>query len=436
MSNLRTVFCNARLIDPASGLDAKGGLLVENGKIADIGPRLFGDVDRGDPEVIDCKGLVLAPGLVDMRVFTGEPGSEHRETLESASRAAAAGGVTTIVVMPNTDPVIDEPSLVDFIRRRAQATACVNVAPMAALTRHLAGQVMTEVGLLMEAGAVAFTDGDRTIANTRVLRRALAYASTFGALVVGHAEDPDLSEGAAMNEGEYATRLGLPAAPAAAEAMIVERDIRLVELTGARYHFGQISCRASLQAIVEAKRRGLPITCGVAAHHLALNELDVGSYYTFMKIKPPLRSEEDRAAMAEGVASGDIDVIVSSHDPQAADTKRQPFAQAAFGAVGLETLLPVALGVHHNRSASLPHVLKSLTATPASILGLNAGTLSKGAPADLALIDPDAPIVVDPDKLHSRARNTPFDGRKFQGHAVMTFVGGECVFDQSVEAKK
>jgi len=436
MSNRRTVFCNARLIDPASGLDAKGGLLVENGKIADIGPRLFADAERNDPETIDCKGLILAPGLIDMRVFTGEPGSEHRETLESASRAAAAGGVTTIVVMPNTDPVIDEPSLVDFIRRRAAATARVNVAPMAALTRHLAGETMTEIGLLMEAGAVAFTDGDRTIANTRVLRRALAYASTFGALVVGHAEDPDLTEGASLTEGEYAMRLGLPAAPAAAEAMIVERDIRLVELTGVRYHFGQISCRASLEAIAAAKRRGLPITCGVAAHHLALNELDVGSYYTFMKVKPPLRSEADRAAMVEGVASGAIDVIVSSHDPQAADTKRQPFAQAAFGAVGLETLLPVALGLYHNGHADLAHVLKALTATPASILGLNAGTLAKGAPADLVLIDPDAPFVVDPDKLHSRARNTPFDGRKFQGHAVMTFVGGESVYDRSAEVRK
>ena len=291
MSNRRTVFCNARLIDPASGLDAKGGLLVENGKIADIGPRLFSDAERGDPETIDCKGLVLAPGLIDMRVFTGEPGSEHRETLESASRAAAAGGVTTIVVMPNTDPVIDEPSLVDFILRRAAATASVRVAPMAALTRHLAGEVMTEIGLLKEAGAVAFSDGDRTIANTRVLRRALAYASTFGALVVGHAEDPDLADGASVTEGEYAMRLGLPAAPAAAEAMIVERDIRLVELTGARYHFGQISCRASLDAIAAAKRRGLPITCGVAAHHLALNELDVG---------PLLHLHEGEAAAALG----------------------------------------------------------------------------------------------------------------------------------------
>jgi dihydroorotase len=435
MNNRRTVFCNARLVDPASGLDAKGGLLVENGRIADMGPRLFADIDRSDPEVIDCRGLVLAPGLIDMRVFTGEPGSEHRETLESASRAAVAGGVTTIIVMPNTDPVIDEPSLVDFIRRRALATAKVRVLPMAALTRHLAGEVMTEIGLLKEAGAVAFSDADRTIANSRVLRRALAYASTFGALVVGHAEDPELTKNTAVNEGEYAMRLGLPAAPALAETMIVERDIRLVELSGARYHFGQISCRASLEAIAAAKARGLPVTCGVSAHHLALNELDVGPYYTFMKVKPPLRSEADRAAMVEGVAQGIIDVIVSSHDPQAADTKRQPFAQAAFGAVGLETLLPVALGLFHDGHADLLHVLKALTAAPAAILGLEAGRLAKGAPADLVLLDPEMPFAVDPEKLHSRARNTPFEGRKFQGQAMLTFVGGECVFDRAAEGR-
>jgi dihydroorotase len=431
----RIAFANARLIDPASGLDAKGGLLVEDGRIADIGPRLFGDVDRTDPEVIDCKGLVLAPGLIDMRVFTGEPGSEHRETLESASRAAAAGGVTTMIVMPNTDPVIDEPSLVDFIQRRAAATAIVNVLPMAALTRGLAGETMTEIGLLKEAGAIAFTDGDRTVANARVMRRALAYANTFDALVVGHAEDPDLSADAAMNEGEFATRLGIPAAPAFAETIIVERDIRLVELTGARYHFGQISARASLDAIAEARQRGLPITCGVSAHHLALNELDVGSYYTFRKVKPPLRSEADRAAMAEGVAEGTIDVIVSSHNPQAADTKRQTFAQAAFGAAGLETLLPAALGLYHDGRASLSHVLATLTMTPARILGIKAGILAKGAHADLVLFDPDEPFVVDETKLHSRSKNTPFEGRKFQGRARMTFVAGECVFDRAKEKR-
>ena len=430
----RIAFRNARLIDPASGLDVKGGLLVENGRIADVGPRLFNDAEPNDPEVIDCKGLVLAPGLIDARVFTGEPGSEYRETLESASQAAAVGGITTIVVMPNTEPAIDEPSLVDFILRRAAATAKVRVAPMAALTKGFGGEVMTEIGLLQEAGAVAFTDGDRTISNARVLRRALAYANTFGALIVGHAEDTDLTDGAAVTEGEFAMRLGLPAAPSAAEAIIVERDIRLVEMTGARYHFGQISTRAALDAIAAAKERGVAVTCGVAAHHLALNELDVGSYLTFMKVKPPLRSEADRAAMVEGVASGLIDIVVSSHDPQAADTKRQTFAQAAFGAIGLETLLPVALGLHHDGRAHLSHVLKALTASPAKIFGLNAGTLAKGAPADLVLIDPDEPFTVRESELKSRARNTPFEGRRFHGRAVKTFVGGVCVFDRRAKA--
>jgi dihydroorotase len=434
MTGKRTAFLNARLVDPASRLDAPGALLVEDGKIRDSGPRLFHDGKPADAEIVDCKGLVLAPGLIDMRVFTGEPGSEHRETLASASRAAAAGGVTAIVVMPNTDPIIDEPSLVDFIKRRAAATASVRVLPMAALTRHLAGETMTEIGLLMEAGAIAFTDGDRTIASARVMRRALDYASTFGALVVGHAEDPELSAGTAMNEGEFATRLGIPAVPTVAETIIVERDIRLVELTGARYHIGQISCRASLDAVAEAKLRGVPITCGVSAHHLALNELDVGSYYTFRKVKPPLRSEADRAAMVEGVASGTIDVIVSSHDPQAADTKRQTFAQAAFGAIGLETLLPAALGIHHDGRATLLHLLATMTTAPARILGLDAGTLSKGAHADLVLFDPGIPFVVEADDLHSRARNTPFEGRKFQGRAQMTFVGGVCVFDRARDA--
>jgi dihydroorotase len=427
----RIAFRNARLIDPANGLDVKGGLLVENGKIADIGPRLFNDAEPSDPEVIDCRGLVLTPGLIDCRVFTGEPGSEHRETLATASEAAAAGGITTIVTMPNTNPVIDEPSLVDFIRRRAQATAKVHVAPMAALSHGLKGEVMTEIGLLKEAGAIAFTDGDRSIANARVMRRALAYAATFDALVVGHVEDPELVEGAAITESEFATRLGLPAAPALAEAIMVERDIRLVELTGARYHFGQISTRAALDAITAAKARGLPITCGVAAHHLLLNELDVGAYYTFRKVKPPLRSEADRAAMVEGVASGAIDVIVSSHEPQGADTKRQTFASAAFGAVGLETLLPATLGLYHDGQASLSHVLATLTSAPAKLLGLKSGTLAKGAPADLALIDADHPFVLDARMLHSRARNTAFEGRKFQGWAVKTFVNGVCVFSRN-----
>jgi dihydroorotase len=367
--------------------------------------------------------LVLAPGLIDMRVFAGE----GRESLETTSNAAAAGGVTTIVVMPNTDPVVDEPSLVDFIYRRAASAARVHVAQTAALTRKLAGETMTEIGLLMEAGAVAFTDGDKTVANAKVFLRALAYSSNFDALVIGHAEDPDLIADAAMNQSELAMRYGIPSAPSAAETIVVERDLRLVELTGARYHFGQISCRAALEAIVAAKARGLPVTCGVSAHHLALNDNDVGAYRTAMKVKPPLRAEADRAAMAEGVADGSIDVVVSSHDPQSADSKRQPFALASFGAVGLETLLPAALSVHHN-GAGLMQVIKALTLAPARILGLRSGRLAKGAPADLVLFDPDAPFVLDAKDLHSRARNTPFDGRKFQGRVKMTFVDGKMVF--------
>ncbi|MBV9331094.1 MAG: dihydroorotase [Alphaproteobacteria bacterium] len=436
MSGRRIAFRNARLVDPATGSDAKGDLLVENGRIADIGPSLFRDAEPGDPELIDCRGLVLAPGLIDMRVFTGEPGSEHRETLESASRAAAAGGITTIVMMPNTDPVIDEPSLVDFVRRRAGATACINVIPAAALTRQLAGTTMTEIGLLKEAGAIAFTDGDRTVANARVLRRALSYSRGFDALVLGHAEDPDLASEAAMTEGEFATRLGLSGAPSVAETIIVERDLRLVELTGARYHFGQVSSAASLEAISAARKRGLKVTCGVSAHHLCLNELDVGAYRTFMKVKPPLRSEADRMAMVEGLACGEIDVVVSSHDPQAADTKRQPFAQAEFGAAGLETLLPATLSLFHSGHAPLVVVLKCLTSAPREILGLEAGALAKGSPADLVLIDPDEPFVVTAEDLHSRSRNTPFEGRRMQGRARMTFVAGECVYDREAERRK
>jgi len=427
----RIAFKNARLIDPASGLDAKGGLLVENGRIADVGPRLFNDAEPHDPEVVDCRGLVLAPGLIDCRVFTGEPGAEHRESLESASAAAAAGGVTSMIVMPNTDPVIDEPSLVDFILRRAAATAKVRVLPCAALTKGLAGETMTEIGLLKEAGAIAFSDGDRSVANARVFRRALAYAATFDALVLSHVEDPELVKGASATEGEFATRLGLPAGPAIAEAMMVERDIRLVELTGARLHFAQISTGAALDAIAAAKARGLPVTCGVAAHHLTLNELDVGAYYTFRKVRPPLRSEADRAAMAEGVASGVIDVIVSSHEPQGADTKRQPFASAAAGTVGLETLLPAALTLLHDGRATLSQVLGAMTGVPARIFGLPAGRLAKGAPADLVLLDEDEPFVVAAEKLSSRAHNTAFDGRKFSGRAQKTYVGGECVFERA-----
>ena len=426
----RVAYVNARIVDPATNYDGPGALVTDGRLIGEWGPRLFADGVPSDIEKVDCKGLVLAPGLIDMRVFTGEPGAEHKETLASASQAAAAGGVTTMIVMPNTDPVIDDVALVDFIERRARDTALVHVHPMAALTKGLAGQLLTEIGLLSEAGAIAFTDGDRSVANARLLRRALSYAATFDALIVQHAEDPELSAGGAMNEGAMSTRLGLGGIPTIAETVVVERDMRLVGVTGARYHLAQCSCADTIEVIRAAKTKGLAVTAGVAAHHLALNELDVANYRTFFKTNPPLRAEADRLAMIEGVLDGTIDVIVSSHYPQAPENKRLPFGEAAFGAIGLETLLPVALKLHHEHDAALADLLRPLTIGPAEILRLPGGRLAKGAPADLVLIDPDIPFVLEAEQLRSRTRNTPFDGRKLQGLAMRTIVSGATVFER------
>jgi dihydroorotase len=419
---------NARLIDPASGLDQLGGILIADGRIADLGRHIAAGA-AGDAEIVDCGGRVLAPGLIDMMVFAGEPGLEHRETLATASRAAAAGGVTTIVCMPNTEPVIDDVALVDFILRRARDTALVNVHPMAAMTKGLLGQEMTEIGLLRDAGAIAFGNGKTSLANAKVMRNVLAYANDFGALIIHHLEDPTLSQDGIMNEGEVATRLGLRGVPSAAETIMLDRDIRLVELTGARYHAGQISCRASLDIIRTAKLMGLPVTCGVSINHLTLNENDIGPYRTFFKMKPPLRSEDDRRAMVEGVASGDIDVIVSAHDPRGAEGKRRPFAEAADGAVGLETLLGAALRLYHNGDVELSRLLRALSANPARLLKLDRGRLAKGAPADLALVELETPWVVEPDRLCSKSKNTPFDGARLEGRPVLTLVAGRPVYN-------
>jgi dihydroorotase len=423
-------FINARIVDPVSRLDRPGGVLIRDGRILDVGPHIEAGA-IGDADYIDCGGHVLAPGLIDMMVFTGEPGHEHRETLATASRAAAAGGVTTIVCMPNTDPVIDDVAIVDFILRRARDTALVHVHPMAAMTKGLRGEEMSEIGLLSEAGAVAFANGKASVANARVMRNVLAYAKDFGALVVHHLEDPTLSEGGVMNEGEIATRLGLRGMPTAAETIMLERDIRLVELTGGRYHAGQISCRASLDIIRTAKLMGLPVTCGVSINHLTLNENDIGPYRTFFKMKPPLRSEDDRRAMLEGVASGDIDVIVSAHDPRGAEGKRRPFAEAADGAVGLETMLGAALRLYHNGEVELPRLLQAMAANPAYLLGIGGGRLAKDAPADLVLIDVDTPWVVEPERLRSKSKNTPFDGARLEGRALLTVVAGRLVYDHA-----
>ena len=421
------IFLNARLIDPESGRDELGGLLVQDGLIADLGPHLRRNAPEG-AAVIDCQEHVLCPGLIDAQVFTGEPGQEHRETLKTASRAAAAGGVTTVVVMPDTSPVIDQVALVDFIQRRARDNAIVHVHTMAAMTRGLKGEEMTEIGLLKRAGAIAFTNGKSSIANTRVMRNVLNYAKDFGALVMHHCEDPYLCSKASMNSGEVATRLGLAGVPTVAETIVVERDVRLVEKTGGRYHSMTITCAESLEVIKSAKARGLDVTCGVSINHLTLNENDVTGYRTFFKVRPPLRHENDRKAMVAGIADGGIDIIVSSHDPQDVDVKRRPFQEAADGAAGLETLLPAALRLYHSGDVGLVALLKAMTLNPAKLLGLHSGRLRKGTIADMILVDLNEPWVVNKDLLRSRSKNSPFDEARLQGRVLRTVVAGETVY--------
>ncbi len=421
------VFINARLVDPGANRDEPGGLLVRNGLIADVGAHLRRNAPEG-AEVIDCRGNVLCPGLIDMQVFMGEPGYEHRETIRTAGEAAAAGGVTTIVVMPDTNPVIDQVALVDFIQRRARDNCVVNVLTCAALTKGLEGKEMTEIGLLRRTGAIAFSNGKSSISDTKVMRNALLYARDFEALICHLPEDRSLAAGSAMNSGAMSARLGLPAAHKMAEVIMLERDIRLVEMTGGRYHASTISCAESLAVVRAAKARKLPVTCGVSMHHLTLNETDIGSYRTFFKLRPPLRSEDDRAAMVRGVANGEIDVIVSSHDPQDSDVKRRPFAEAEPGAIGLETLLAAVLKLHHDESIDLGVLLRPLTVNPARLLGLPSGRLDKGAPADLTLFDVHMPWVVDRDQMKARSKNTPFDETTLHGRVLRTMVAGQTVY--------
>ena len=423
----RTAFINARLIDPANGLDAKGALLVEGERIADVGTALFRDGVPSGIETIDCKGQVLAPGLVDMRALVPEPGETHKESVASAAAAAVAGGVTTIVTLPNTNPVIDDVALVEFMIERGRETGLINLFPYAALTVGTKGEKLTEIGLLREAGAIAFTDGTRAIADPVLLRRALAYSTSWDALIIQHPEEPSLARGGQINDGEYATRLGLQGIPPCAEVMMIERDLHLVAMTGARYHAAHISTAMGIDAIRKAKARGMKITCDTSPHYFGLNETAVGNYRTFAKLSPPLRSEDDRKAAVEGLRDGTIDVIASDHNPQDPDSKRLPFAQAMAGAIGLETLLPITLELYHNKVLSLSAAIAKVTSAPARLLGLPAGTLTRGARADLVVIDPDRPWVIREDALASKSRNTLFDSRPVQGRCHRTVFGGRTV---------
>ncbi len=428
MSKKPLALLNARLIDPAAGTETQGGLLIMNGVIANLGGAVTRDSIPADAEIIDCAGDMVAPGLIDMRAFVGEPGAEHRETMASASAAAAAGGVTTMVAMPDTHPVVDDPAVVDFIKRRARDTARVRLLPSAAITKGLKGKEIAEIGLLLESGAVAFTDGLHSIRNAQVMRRAMTYGRDFDALIMHFAQDEDLAGSGVMNAGEFATRLGLGGIPVEAETIALDRDLRLVNMIKGRYHASLVSAAPSLEIIARAKDAGLKVTCATSINHLTLNENDIGAYRSFFKLSPPLRQETDRLAMVEALASGLIDVIVSDHNPQDVETKRLPFGEAAPGAIGLETILSAGLRLVHSGQLNLPRLLHALSTRPAEILGLPQGRLQKGAPADVIRFDPEEPYVLDPALLHSRSRNTPFDGARMEGKVKLTVVAGEVVW--------
>ncbi|MEZ5754891.1 MAG: dihydroorotase [Paracoccaceae bacterium] len=413
---------NARLIDPEAGTVTQGSVTLAKGVIA----ALNGPKPKGATE-IDCGGHHLAPGIVDIGVKIGEPGERHRESFRSAGLAAAAGGVTTIIARPDTNPAIDTPETLEFVTRRAAEASPVRIRHMAALTKGREGREMTEIGFLLDTGAIAFTDAFAVTSDAKVLSRAFTYARSLGALVIGHPQDPGLSKGAAATSGKFASLRGLPAVSPLAERMGLERDLALVEMTGVRYHADQITTARALPALERAKAAGLDVTAGTSIHHLTLNEIDLGDYRTFFKMTPPLRSEEDRLAMVEAVANGTIDTISSMHTPQDEESKRLPFEEAAPGAVALETLLPAAMRLYHAGHIDLPTLFRALSTNPAKRLGLPQGRMATGAPADLVLFDPDAPFLMDRFKLHSKSKNTPFDGQRMEGKVLATFVNGTRV---------
>ncbi|WP_226626117.1 dihydroorotase [Alloyangia pacifica] len=424
-----TLLYNARLIDPEAGTVSEGALLLSGGRIKAV----VTSVDEiatlaGQTEARDLGGAHVAPGIVDLGVKVGEPGERHKESFKTAGVAAAAGGVTTMVTRPDTAPAIDTPEVLEFIRRRANETAPVNVLPMAALTKGREGREMTELGFLLDAGAVAFTDCDHVVADTKVLSRAMSYARSLGALVMAHPQEPILSKGAAASSGKFASLRGLPAVSPMAERMGLDRDIALVEMTGVRYHADQITTARALPALERAKNNGFDVTAGISMHHLTLNEMDVADYRTFFKVKPPLRAEDDRQAVLEALRSGLIDVIGSFHTPQDEESKRLPFEEAASGAVGLETMLPVLLRLYHAGEVDLPTLFRGLSLNPSKRLGLDCGRLSAGAPADLVVFDADKPFILDRFKLQSKSKNTPFDGARLQGKVLQTLVAGTPVW--------
>ncbi|MGB9272735.1 MAG: dihydroorotase [Pseudolabrys sp.] len=423
------LLANARIVDPSRDLDIVGDLLIAEGTIREAKKGIGAAGVPEGTEVIDCRGKLVAPGLIDMRAFIGEPGEASRETLASASQAAAAGGVTTVICQPDTSPAIDNPATVDYVLRRARDNAIVHVHPMAAITKGLEGKEMTEIGLLKAAGAVAFTDGAKSVANAQVMRRALTYAGDFDAMIVHHTEDPNLIGDGVMNEGEFAARLGLLGIPKAAETVMFERDVRLVALAGGRYHAASVTCADTLEVLRAAKDAGLSITASASINHVTLNENDIGPYRTFLKLAPPLRMEDDRKALVEALRTGLVDVVMSDHNPQDVETKRLPFAEAAPGAIGLETMLTAGLRLVHSDEIDLMALLRAMSTRPAELLGLPGGTLKNGAPADVIVVDMDLPWVLNPNDLKSKCKNTPFDEARLTGRVIRTIVSGRTVYE-------
>ena len=423
---------NARIIDPKNQMDEIGGLIIDiNGKIKAVGKKVAnGNLPTG-AEKIDLKRQILIPGIVDMRVFVGEPGYEYKENFRTLSNAALSGGVTSVVSMPNTSPVIDNVSMVDFLKRRGRDKAKINIYPAASLTKNIEGKQMTEFGLLKRKGIIAFTDGLKTVQNPQVMSRIMNYAGESGALIMQHAEDNILSAGGLINEGEISTRLGLKGIPFLAEKIIVERDLSFLEEYHCRYHISQISSGKTLSTIKRAKEEGKIFSTGVSINNLSLNENDIGDFRTFLKLSPPLRTEQDRLSLINAIDEGLIEVIVSDHKPEDEESKRLTFAQAATGATGIETLLPLALELFHNDSLKLNKIIAPLTSNPAKILGIDKGSLQIGRDADLCVVDINKPWVVNKDELLSKSKNTPIEDRKLQGQIIKTFIKGEMAFERA-----
>jgi len=421
-------FINANIIDPHNSLNEIGGIIIgENGKIEAVGKKVNTNNIPSREKIIDLKGKYIFPGIVDMRVFVGEPGYEYKENFRTLSNAALSGGVTSVVTMPNTDPIIDNVSIVDFLKRRGRDKSKINIYPTASLTKGTEGTNMTEFGLLQSKGIIGFTDGTKTIQNTRVMSRIMNSASDLDTLIMQHAEDYELAKDGMINEGIIATKLGLQGIPEMAELIIIDRDLTLLNYINCRYHISQISSGRSVE-LIKNKKNNLKFTCGVSINNLSLNENDIGDFRTFLKLSPPLRTEEDRISLVQGLKDETIDVIVSDHKPEDEEQKRLTFAQAATGASGIETLLSLSLELYHNGSLKLETIIKALTSNPAKILKINKGNLSVGNDADFCIVDINKPWIVKQENLISKSKNTSIENKKLQGKVTNTFVKGEELF--------